>query len=173
MTPPTTFQACERLDGCNMLIDEELNRFPSRKSPRLKEFDYASPNYYFVTICTKEKECIFGTPEKLSLMGKVSAGCLQETEKHFEGVHLDKWVVMPNHIHAIVVLSGNAVPLSTVVGQYKAAVTRKIREFVPGMDVWQTSFHDHVIRTQADYERIWRYIEGNPGRWADDCFYKA
>ena len=173
MTPPTTFQICERWDGCKMLMEQDWERFPSRKSPRLKEFNYASPNYYFVTICTKGKECIFGTPKQLSPMGEVASDCLKAIESHFTGVCLDKWVVMPNHIHAIVVLSGTAVQLPAVVGQYKSATTRKIRIFAPGKIVWQASFHDHVIRNQADYERIWTYIEGNPGRWEDDCFYKA
>ncbi len=156
-----------------MLNEHDEKRFPARKSPRLKDFDYSTPNYYFVTICTSEKECLFGAPEKLSMMGQTAALCLQEIENHFKGIQLDKWVVMPNHIHAIVVLSDKTTNLSTVIGQYKAATTRKIRSFAPGTNVWQTSFHDHVIRNQADYERIWTYIEGNPGRWADDCFYKA
>jgi REP element-mobilizing transposase RayT len=155
-----------------MLNEYDVERFPARRSPRLKGFDYATANYYFVTICTSEKKCIFGTPEELSRMGQTAALCLQKMENHFEGVQLDKWVVMPNHVHAIVVLSDITVNLSTVIGQYKAATTRKIRSFSPGIKVWQTSFHDHVIRNQADYERIWTYIEGNPGRWTDDCFYQ-
>ena len=109
----------------------------------------------------------------MSPMGEIAAQCLREIESHFEGVQLDKWVVMPNHIHAIVVLPGKTAKLSTIVGQYKAAATRKIHEVVPDAKVWQNSFHDHVIRNQADYERIWTYIEGNPGRWEDDCFYKS
>ena len=90
---------------------------------------------------------------------------------HFPGISIDKWVIMPNHVHAIVVLPGNSAALSTIIGQYKAAVTREIRAFDSDMQVWQTSFHDHIIRNQADYERIWLYIEVNPARWMDDCFY--
>ena len=84
---------------------------------------------------------------------------------------MEKWVVMPNHVHAIVVLPGSNTTLSTVIGQYKSAVTRNIRGSCPNTDIWQSSFHDHVIRTQEDYERIWAYIDTNPARWMDDCFY--
>ena len=53
------------------------------------------------------------------------------------------------------------------------SVTRQIHEINPGMDVWQRSFHDHVIRNQKQYEKIWEYIENNPLKWDEDCFYIA
>ncbi len=152
-------------------MSNDNDRFPVRKNPRLKQYDYTSYNYYFATICTHEKKCLFGNPTKLSPMGKIAADCLRNVPVHFQGVWIDKWVVMPNHVHAIVMLPGNGVNLSTVIGQYKSAVTKAIRKFDPGISVWQASFHDHVIRDQADYERIWLYIEANPARWRDDCFY--
>ena len=148
----------------------EDNRFPSRKNPRLPQFDYSQPNYYFVTICTWAKACIFGTPADLSVYGKVAQNCLSEIESHFPGVILDKWVVMPNHIHAIVVLPGN-INLSAVIGLYKSAVTRQLHKAAPNLRVWQNSFHDHVIRNSFDYEKIWSYIDGNPQKWETDCFY--
>ena len=154
-----------------MFDKKALDRFHVRKNPRLKNYDYSSHNYYFVTVCTQNKHCLFGSPARLSAMGKIADHRLREIPIHFPGVLIDKWVVMPNHIHAIVVLSGNATNLSTVIGQYKAAVTKEIRLQFPDKSVWQTSFHDHVIRDQADYERIWLYIEANPARWMDDCFY--
>ena len=148
-----------------------LDRFPVRKNPRLENFDYASCYYYFVTICTKDKCCLFGSPSKLSHFGMIAKDCLKEIVQHFHGVQLDKWVVMPNHIHAIVVLSGSNASLSTIIGQYKSAVTKQMHTIDPQIAVWQSSFHDHVIRNQADYERIWAYIDTNPARWMDDCFY--
>ena len=149
----------------------KLNRFPVRKNPRLKNFDYSSYNYYFVTICVWNKQCIFGTPSKLSYCGEVARDCVNEISQHFPKVKVDKWVVMPNHVHLIMVLPGDNTTLSTVIGQYKAAVTKKIHGIQPGLWIWQAFFHDHVIRTQADYERIWAYIDTNPARWMDDCFY--
>ncbi len=83
-------------------------------------------------------------------------------------------MVMPNHIHAIIELEGikeNRPNISTIIGQYKAAVTKAIRKECPDMDVWQRSFHDHIIRNQADYERIWEYVQYNPEKWESDCFY--
>lgn len=154
-----------------MEYNNDADRFPVRKRTRMKGFDYASNNYYFVTICTHNKKCLFGWPGKLSLMGCAASKCLQEIPKHFPEAVIDKWVVMPNHIHAIVVLSNHHTNLSSVVGQYKSAVTKCIRAFCPDAQVWQKSFHDHIIRNQADYERIWLYIEGNPSRWMEDCFY--
>ena len=169
MTPPTARRLPHTWMNANMLNDND--RFPVRKRPRLKDFDYSSHNYYFVTACTRDKACLFGSPDKLSRMGHITADCLQEIELHFPGVTVDKWVVMPNHIHAIIILPGNQTALPAVIGQYKAAVTKKIRTFYPNADIWQSSFHDHVIRNQADYQRIWAYIDTNPAKWMDDCFY--
>ena len=153
------------------MMPNDNDRFPVRKNPRMKQYDYTSHNYYFATICTRDKLCLFGSPAKLSPMGKIAADCLRNIPAHFPGVIIDKWVVMPNHIHAIVILPGTTTNLSNVIGQYKAAVTKESRAFYPNVQIWQTSFHDHVVRDQADYERIWTYIDTNPARWMDDCFY--
>ena len=152
-------------------MQDEYNRFPVRKNPRLKSYDYTSYNYYFVTVCTKDKACIFGSQQRLSPIGRVAEECIEKMADHFLDVRIDKWVVMPNHIHAIIILPGNVISLSTVIGQYKAAVSKKAHIFCPDISIWQSSFHDHVIRNQADYERIWAYIDTNPARWVDDCFY--
>jgi hypothetical protein len=58
-----------------------------------------------------------------------------------------------------------------VVGQYKSYVSRSIHHIAPMLNVWQTSFHDHIIRNQHDYQRIWEYIDTNPQKWQEDCFY--
>lgn len=147
------------------------NRFPIRKSPRIRNFDYTACYYYFVTICTKGKICLFGDGQKLSPMGNIARDCLLKLPSHFPEAAVDKWVVMPNHIHTIITLSGNGHALPAIVGQYKSAVSKAIHKIAPDRDVWQSSFHDHIIRNQADYQRIWLYIEGNPARWNEDCFY--
>ena len=132
MTPPTTYQQCMVGMDSDMSNYNDSDRFPVRKNPRQKSIDYTSYNYYFVTICTKDKVCLFGSPAKPS---------------------------------------GNGAQLSAIIGLYKSAVTKDIRITQPEITVWQTFFHDHMIRNQADYERIWSYIETNPARWMDDCFY--
>ena len=171
MTPPTTKQICRKSDL--MQIGSDKDRFPSRKNPRLKDFDYSSPNYYFITICTFDKACIFGKPNELNRWGITAGSVLEEIEQHFSNVRIDKYVIMPNHVHMILVLADFNAGISQIVGQYKSSVTRKIRETDPGQKVWQTSFHDHVIRNQKDYERIWLYIDANPQNWDKDCFFKT
>ena len=150
---------------------ENKERFPSRKNPRMRKYDYSHPNYYFVTICTKEKRCIFGSTEKLNSYGRIAEQGLRNIEKHFPSVKLDKYVVMPNHVHIILVLLERDTELPVVVGQYKAFVSKQIHETGQKLTVWQSSFHDHVIRDQKGYEQIWRYIDANPMNWQKDCFY--
>ena len=83
---------------------------------------------------------------------------------------------MPNHIQAIFVVRDAKAEkglgdLSIIVGQYKSSVTKEIRQLEPNKEVWQRSFHDHIIRSQKSYEKIWKYIESNPIKWEEDCFY--
>ena len=149
------------------------DRFPYRKHPRLKNFDYSAPNYYFITICTWNKVCLFGSPDNLNSRGKIAETGILQIEAHFQNTVVDKFVVMPNHIHMILALHGENASIPLIVGQYKSFVTRKIREMGPSCKVWQTSFHDHVIRNQQAYEKIWLYIDSNPQNWNKDCFYQA
>ena len=143
----------------------------SRKSPRIPEYDYSTCNYYFVTICTDHRRCIFGLPNAVTMCGEIAQREILQIPSHYEGVRIDQYVVMPNHIHMMIVLENNHHNLNQIIAQYKSGVTRKIREYRPCKDVWQRSYHDHVIRNQAAYEKIWAYIEGNPINWDKDCFY--
>ena len=156
-----------------MYDESDLDRFPVRKYPRLKGYDYTTQNYYFVTVCTHNKLCLFGEPYRLTPAGEIAKALFLEIPEHFPGIVVDKYVVMPNHIHGILIFPGQGSDLSAVVGKYKAAVTRSVHSLYGDIPVWQRSFHDHIIRNQADYERIWSYIEGNPSRWLKDCFYVA
>jgi REP element-mobilizing transposase RayT len=81
-----------------------------RRSTRLQDHDYASPGAYFVTVCTKGRECIFGEVEgdevRLTREGKAAAACWLDIPQHFPHVELDQWVVMPNHLHGILLIGG-------------------------------------------------------------------
>ena len=144
----------------------------SRKSPRIQNYDYSSENYYFITICTYNRRCIFGSPDRLNTLGKIAEEHIKKIGFHYQNVHIDKYVIMPNHVHLILVLDkDNKADLQQIIGQYKSGVARKIHKDHPDMTVWQRSFHDHVIRSQNSYEKIWLYIEGNPQCWNKDCFY--
>ena len=146
--------------------------FFSRKSPRIPNYDYSEENYYFITICTNNRICYFGKPDRLSALGEIAKKQLEEISNHYDCVRIDKYVVMPNHVHFILVLeSGNSADAEQVIGQYKSGVTREIRKLYPEIQLWQRSFHDHIIRNQKSYEKIWLYIEGNPQCWDKDCFY--
>ena len=152
-------------------MNEDQDRFHIRKHPRMAYYDYTTPNYYFVTICAKNKKCIFGTLHQNNMYGDIAQKGLLEIPKHFDKVYIDKYIVMPNHIHAIIVLENGAKALPTVIGQYKAYVSREIHRIDPTKEVWQSSFHDHVIRNQSAYERIWNYIDGNREKWQEDCYF--
>ncbi len=142
---------------------------PERKRLRIPGYDYATPNYYFVTICTHEKQCLFGTVEQLNGYGQIARDLLLEIQVHYPNVVIDKFVVMPNHIHAIIVLqevsgdTGKA--LSNILAQYKSAVSKKLSRSLLGKKIWQKSYFDRIIRSEKGYRDAWRYIDENPLRW--------
>lgn len=160
--------------------------FPKRKSPRLRKYDYSADGYYFVTICSKSKEKIFGNivgrglapaENRLYLLGEIAEQELINLEKRYANIKIDKYVIMPNHIHAIIVIknkTAGASPcptLSDIICAFKSNTTRKYHLINSDKMVWQTSFHDHIIRGESDYLKIWNYIDTNPIKWKDDCFY--
>ena len=157
---------------------------PKRKPNRLKDFDYSQPNAYFITICTKNKEMLFwenvgasiARPEdvRLSKYGKIVVEAIEKLSTIYPVITVDNYVVMPNHIHLLMQIhsdsSGRAMlapTISIVIQQMKGYATKKI-----GRSIWQKLFHDHVIRDEKGYLKIWNYIEGNPSKWEEDCFYK-
>ena len=101
---------------------------PKRKSPRIPRYDYATPNYYFITICTANKKCIFGKPGNLNRFGIIAKECLLKIPVINHDIRIDKYVVMPNHIHAIMVIERDGLQKSIpqIIGQYKMAVTKII-----------------------------------------------
>ena len=149
---------------------------PKRKPNRIPYFDYSTPGAYFVTICTEDRKhtlCSivgdgFPVPKP---PGQIAEDFIRKIPEKYPCVTIDHYVVMPNHVHAIIILEEGSPGLSAIVGQYKAAVTKHIHKWDPAATVWQTSFHDHIIRNLADYQRIWQYIDTNPVKWSEDCFY--
>ena len=132
----------------------------------MPRYDYSTENYYFVTICTHKKRCLFGDPQRNNWLGALVRQHIGQIEKHYNSAYVDKYAVMPNHVHMILIIknSGEA-DLAQIVGQFKSGVTREARNKQPNIEVWQRSFHDHVIRNQTDYDEIWEYIENNPAKW--------
>ena len=149
---------------------------PKRKTIRLKNFDYSGSYYYFITICTHEKKCIFGNINQLNQYGKITEKCIKKIHEVFPSVYIDEYIVMPNHVHMILftenaLQKGNLPNIPTIVGQFKMAVTKEIRKVNPNCIVWQRSFYDHVIRNEKSYCEIWKYVKYNDQKWAEDCYF--
>lgn len=148
--------------------------FYSRKSPRLKDYDYSKCGMYFVTICTHENRRIFGNTQMLNTYGCIAETELLKAVTHYSGVSIEKYVIMPNHVHAIIFI--DSIPaktpsLSQIINWYKASVSRKIHTISRDLTVWHRSFHDRVIRNEEEFLKIWNYIDENPLRWELDKFY--
>ena len=155
---------------------------PKRKPNRLPEFDYNTPGAYFITICTKDRRNLFWLDvgasiarPQLTAWGKIVANSIYEIPKHYPAISVDHYVVMPNHIHLLLQINTDidgrpmvAPTISVVVQQLKGIITKQI-----GQSVWQKLFHDHIIRNDADYLKIWEYIDNNPAKWEEDCFYST
>jgi REP element-mobilizing transposase RayT len=185
-----------------------MQPLPQRKSPRLQGYDYRQVGAYFVTICTVKRLALFGGIKdemmNLSPLGQIAAEELASIPACWQSVYLDAFVVMPNHVHAIIVLdvpkvpdAKNGVPtsrpvgtafmpsvapshttpsLGTVVGAYKAGVTRRARSanlIDDDQPIWQVRYHDHIIRDETSLNRIRVYVEQNPVLWAEDTFYSV
>lgn len=146
---------------------------PRRKANRLLRYDYKNPGCYFVTICTMEKRKMFWESEQLmdgrpvlSEAGAIAENCIREIPQHYPRIRVEQYNVMPNHVHIILrIEEGNTVPLSKIVGQMKQAVSHAL-----GHGIWQKSYHDHVIRCEKDYMKIWNYVAYNHLKWKEDCF---
>ena len=137
--------------------------FEPRKRNRIPYFDYSLPNYYYLTLCTHDRKCYFGKPDQLSEAGIIVRSHIERLDTCYPQIRVDKYVIMPNHIHMILVLEGNDVPgIPHIISQFKGAVSKEIRKKHPRLQLWQRSYYDHVIRDQRSYEQIWLYIEGNP-----------
>jgi len=162
---------------------------PKRKQNRLKGYDYASSGAYFITVCTKDRKNIFWDKSqlnfakedsilppdsvRLSSYGKITEEAINAIPKHYPHIELLQYVVMPNHVHMILLIPydngriiSSPTSILTAVGQMKRYVSKKV-----GESIWQRSFHDHVIRDKTDYETISKYVYENPIKWQYDCFY--
>ena len=151
--------------------------FAKRKNIRLKDYDYSQNGAYFLTICVKEKRELFGKIDvgancvrpQLSGYGTVVEKEITNLSGTYRDVKVDKYIIMPNHIHMIIFIAAENggtqfVPtISRIIKQFKGAITKKI-----GFPVWQRGYHDHVIRDKEDYLNHWQYIDENAIKWTVD-----
>ena len=179
-----------------------------RRSIRLKEYDYRTSGAYFVTMCAYERACLFGEVVngvmRLNRLGCVVSEEWRRTPDLRSNVELDAFVVMPNHLHAILLLHEESTPsdggvganrwfaprlggrpaletqsnsglvansLGAIIGQFKSVVTKRIGAFPDGSGrtpIWQRNYWEHIIRTDAELDRVRQYILDNPARWTED-----
>ena len=167
-----------------------------RKDIRLKSYDYSQRGAYFITICIKDRHNLLWEPVgatcgrplisgnqdnlPLSEIGKIVGLEINKIESYYNNVLIDKYVIMPNHLHIIIILNNTenvhtengrpqvAPTISRIVQQFKGSISKQI-----GFSIWQKSFHDHIIRDEKEYFKIWEYIGENPLNWQKDCYYKS
>jgi len=172
------------------------------ESIRLTNWDYSNPGKYFVTICTKNRKCLFGKINDGKMLfndiGSIANKFWAEIPVHFPNVELDEFVIMPNHVHGIVVIlhsrrdvacnvstpiapntqinnfmssiSPKKQSLSTIIRSFKSAVTNWCTLNNYKDFKWQERFYDEIIRNEISLIRIREYIRKNPLNWNNDDF---
>ena len=157
-----------------------------RKHPRLKEYDYSSAGVYFITLCTRHRSEVLcrivgrddpGAPPYivLSPSGKVAEKYIRTISSAYENVSVDKFVIMPNHVHLLISISdmqrraeSSRPTVSRIIGAFKRFSNKEC-----GCSLWQASFYDHIIRDEMDYLGHWQYIDDNPAKWSEDEYYSC
>jgi len=162
-------------------------------SIRLKYWDYSNPGYYFVTICTKNMENIFGEIFNgkmiLNEYGYIVKHYLKQINKHFRFVRVDSFITMPNHIHMVLFvkprrdvamqrlymgirnenvmskISPKSGTISTIIRSYKSICTKTINKKYNANFYWQTRFYDNIIRNETNLYNVRQYIKNNPHKW--------
>ncbi|OWY67534.1 transposase [cyanobacterium TDX16] len=165
----------------------------NRHSIRLQNYNYSTAGAYFITICTHQRECLFGEISEgvmqLSQLGQVAQSHWMNLPKYHSNLYLKTFVVMPNHLHGILILhsdrSGRAgfdqtstaksPDLPEIIRGFKTFSARQINKIrrVSKIPVWQRNYYEHIIRNEESLERIRQYIENNPLSWFMDRLHPA
>ena len=185
-----------------MIANEKYQGKYRTKSAHLPFYDYSQNGYYFVTICTKNRIEYFGSVVNdqmvLSEIGQVILDHWQAFPENYSSVSLDEFIIMPNHLHGILILreqdnhakrrdykETGQCPVSTnnfsinkltrrptlfsIIGAFKSICGRIIKEKQTDINFgWQPRFYDHVIRNQESLAKIREYIRQNPQKWELD-----
>jgi len=169
-----------------------------RRSTRLEGYDYSQPGAYFVTICVHHHHFLLGNvvngKVRLNEYGNVVQTSWEWLNKNYTYVDLDEWTVMPNHLHGIIIILGNAnnlislrrggsrtaptcnsnrKPLGRLIGAFKTVSTKRINQIrgTPGARVWQRNYYDRIIRNNSELNKLRRYILDNPLKWELDEYH--
>jgi REP element-mobilizing transposase RayT len=159
-----------------------------RRSLRLTGYDYSSSGAYFVTVCTADRRPLLGRivdgEMQLNEYGRIVSQTWEWLAAHYDYVDLDAYVVMPNHLHGVLILSDDCrgrsrtpptiivprKPLGRLVGAFKTVSAKQMNQLrgTPGADLWQRNYYEHIIRSDAELDRIREYIVNNPAQWSLD-----
>ena len=159
-----------------------MKQYKDRKIIRLHNYDYSANGAYFITICTHNREHLFGSVGADSISARMVKKVYGEIIGKYDNVSSPISVVMPNHFHSIIIIERNdteVVPsISKIVQEFKRYTTCEYIKLVKNgilkpfdKRIWQRSFYDHIIRNENDFNEIWMYIENNPLKWQEDCYY--
>lgn len=186
------------MTDCSFYFKEKY-RIPS---VRLKNWDYSSSGWYYVTICIYQKRCYFGEIRNkkmiLSKIGELAEKFWLEIPKHFKNVLLDEHIVMPNHIHGIIVIKYQIKSCRDVINHVSTknnhvSTKNKFKNISPmGKNnlgeiirwykgrvtyeirkinlkfLWQSRFYEHIIRDEKSLNEIREYTKNNPLKWEED-----
>lgn len=168
-----------------------------RRSIRLYGYDYSQPGAYFITLCTHNRECLFGNimdgKMVLNDVGKIAHQCWLEIPIHYPNVQLDEFIIMPNHIHGILIINDDVVQnivgvqnieplqnkfqkiiprsIGSIIRGYKIGVTKWFRQNTDIYMIWQRNYYEHIIRNEIELNKIRKYILNNPINWELDEHY--
>ena len=147
-----------------------------RRSIRLQGYDYKKEGAYFVTICTLQKQNLFGEINsgemQLNVIGQIVLAIWEKIPYHFLNVELDESILMPDHLHGIIViteLDENTSSLPTIIQNFKSISSRKINRINKnsGMSIWQRNYYERIVRCEQELQNLREYIQNNPVKWSD------
>ena len=151
---------------------------PRRKVVRLPDYDYRLCGAYFITLCTENRVEILSEISRggalLRPVGRIAEQVLLDLPQRYP-VQIDKYVIMPNHLHCILRITAPHALVSVrgMLCAYKSLTTKAANQAMqtPGRKLWQRSYYEHIVRDETDYQEIWQYIDENPQKWEIDRFY--
>ncbi|MBI1925795.1 transposase [Candidatus Poribacteria bacterium] len=163
----------------------DISRRKNRRSIRLKNYDYTQSGYYFLTICVHQRECLFGEIVEGNMITNDVGEIVQQTWDHlpnrFPTVAVDSFVVMPNHVHGIIIIKSNAdrgvgaalapPALGDIVRAFKSISAVQGNRILgrSGRPLWQRNYYERVIRNDDELTRAREYILNNPAKWEMDA----
>ncbi|AFZ27114.1 transposase [Cylindrospermum stagnale PCC 7417] len=172
-----------------------------RRSLRLRGYDYSQAGAYFITICTNKRKCLFGNiannEVNLNELGNIVLDFWYSLPSKYPNIELDEFIIMPNHLHGIIVITDletiykshsqqltnvgtihelslrerRNILLPKVIGYFKMNAAKAINQKISasGTSLWQGNYYEHIVRNESELERIRQYIVNNPLKWALDC----